>query len=175
MPAGRPRAQAPSRYAGSIAAVADWFRETLPTVQNWARDPAFPERTTTEGYDLLAVARWEDRRGPGRQEPTAGRESLADAELRKKVADADKAEMSRDRERGALIDRSVRDQDLLAVVESFVSALENLPPKVVPLLTAARGHQEIDTILRDHIRTMRIQLAAKHSPRAVETTSEESE
>ena len=141
----------------TVTAVAAALGVTRSTVQAWLRQGA--PRGPGGRFDVKAIATWRaERDAPGPSEDREhwrGRRERAlalEAEQRLKVAS------------GELIAAAERDADLLAVVQSFVSALENLPPKVVPLLTAARGHGEIDTILRDHIRTMRIQLAAKHSP-----------
>lgn len=173
MPPGRPRAHAPSRFAGSAAAVAEWFGVSSPTVQQWLSQSDCPQRTE-EGYDLRALCRWDARRRELRRNRIDGSDSgeagetKEEAERRLKIAQADKAERERDQATGLLLERTEHERILLALIDSFVSGLETLPARVTPLLTAARGHQEIMTILQDHIRSLRIQLAAQHSPRPKE-------
>lgn len=58
-------------------------------------------------------------------------------------------------------------------VDSLVSALENPRGRVTQLWIGARSDQEIDQILLDHIRTMRIRLAVMHSPKPSEDASED--
>lgn len=160
---GRPRAEAPSRFAPTLGATARWFEVSQQTISTWQAIEGCPQRTE-EGYDLRAICRWQAQRDRRAATTVEGKESHEEADRRKKIADADRSEMARDRESGTLLLKTDHDADLMALIDSFVSGLENLPPKVVPLLTAARGHQEIDQILRDHIRALRIQLAAQHSP-----------
>ena len=153
----------------TIVALAARLGVHRSTAQAWLRAGA--PRRPDGAFDVAAVAAWRDER----DRAAAGGADREHWRTRRERAAALRSEAALAQERGELIPRAERDADLLAVVQSFVSALENLPPRVVPLLVAARGHQEIDTILRDHVRTLRIQLAAKHAPRPPEETASEAD
>jgi phage terminase Nu1 subunit (DNA packaging protein) len=167
------RRQRAVRVVDSIAAVAEFAGVTVPSASAWFERgaPTLPD----EHYDLWAIAQWHAQNssrsdgGAGADDATAP--NRAQWEVRRVRASALEAEQRLDLARGRVIPRTEHDRTLFALIDSFVSALENLPPKVSPLLTAARGHHEVDQILRDHIRTMRIQLVAKHSPEPRDVTA----
>ncbi len=140
--------------ATSLAALLSVARSTI---HGWVAE-GMPRRPDG-GFDLDAVEAWRVQRA-GADDDT----DRAYWRARREKAEALAAEDRLAQTRGDLMPRAQRDRDLLSVVESFVAALDALPSTVVPSLTAARGRDEIDQLLRDHIRTMRIQLAAKHSP-----------
>lgn len=151
---------------------------TVPSASAWFERGA---PVMADGrYDLWAVACWHaencGRRGGGAEgqevssSVAGGDESDGDGgsranwDLRRVRAAALTAELKLKEARRVVISRAEHDEFVYGIVDSFVIALENMPPRITPLLVAARGYQEIDRILRDHVRAMRIQLAAKHSP-----------
>lgn len=182
-----------TRIVDSIAAVAQFASVTVPSASAWFERGA--PRTADGRYDLWEIARWHAENcarrpgaGPGagpsaqaaadadprmldaaEADDAAGAigpdETRSEWELRRVRAAALTAELRLQEARGEVVSRAQYDDAMFVVIDSFVSALENMPGRVTPLLVAARGYQEIDTILRDHIRTMRVQLAAMHSPK----------
>lgn len=164
---GRPRAEAPSRYAQSIGATARWFDVALQTVHAWLQIEGCPQRTP-EGYDLRAICRWQAQRDRRTATSADGRESMEEAELRKKRADADRSEMARDKDRRALIAVAEHKRQRYVLIEHFVSQVDSLPGRVAPLLVAAKGYGEIEDILQRHVRAIRIQLGAMFSPKPKE-------
>lgn len=120
-----------------------WF---LPAVESWLAARA----ANDEGEDQESMAAWK---------------------LRKERAAALKAERELALVDSTLVPRTEMDRVQVGLVESFVSSLDALPSKVGPLLAGARSPAEMDQILRDHVRALRIQLAAKHSPKPAEVTT----
>lgn len=137
------------------------------TLEQWIAKglPRNPDGT----WYLDAVESWAAARAS--DEGGAAQGSLAQWKLRRERAAALRAESELAREQRDLIPRADVERMQLGIVESFVSALENLPAKVVPLLLGARTHTEMEDVLRNHVRMLRIQLAAKHSPKPTEVTT----
>lgn len=126
-------------------------------------------RNADGSYHVAAVEAWAAARSDTEGAVADG--SLAQWKLRRERAAALRAESELAREQRDLIPRAAVERMQLGIVESFVSALENLPAKVVPLLLGARTHTEMEDVLRNHVRMLRIQLAAKHSPKPTEVTT----
>lgn len=82
---------------------------------------------------------------------------------RKARADALRAEDALARERGRLIPRADVERMQVEWVDQLVTALEALPPKLTPLLVAARGHAEVEATLTQYCRSLRVQLSAQCS------------
>jgi len=127
------------------------------TIRNWT-DKGMP-REPDGSFALGDVEAWLAERDDGTDE------GLTYWRIRKERSAALRGEAELARQRGELISRTEHDAAISSLIESFVSGLENLPPKVTPLLVGARGYQEILNLLVDHIRSLRVQLAAKHAPR----------
>ena len=179
------RARRATRIVDSLAAVAEFAGVAVPSAAAWFERGA--PRTADGRYDLWEIARWHAE-NVGRRSAEAGEaggqaieeagsadgatgsaaagaeDTRAGWELRRLRAIAQTAELQLQRARGEVIPRTDHDAIVFAVVDSFVSGLEQMPARVVPLLVGARGYQEMDQIVRDQIRSLRIQLAAKHSP-----------
>jgi phage terminase Nu1 subunit (DNA packaging protein) len=176
---GRRTPRAP-RIVDSLAAVAEFAGVTVQSVSAWFERGA---PVTEDGrYDLWEIARWHARNLTPRPYPDTselGNEdaSTTDDDADADLADSDRADWSIRRVRaaaltaelrlseaeGRVITRTAHDAAVYELVDTFVSALEVMPHRVTPMLLAARGHQEIDQVLSDHIRAMRIQLVAKLS------------
>lgn len=181
---GGRRSPRATRIVDSLAAVAEFAGVTVQSVCAWFERGA---PVTDDGtYDLFwEIARWhattsqvecavvgtsltdldtEDHADDGSDDddldgiPDVRR---SDWTIRRVRAAALTAELKLKEATGAVIPITDHHNAIFAVVDSFVSALENLPPRVTPLLAGARDYQEINTILRDHIRAMRIQLAGE--------------
>jgi len=127
------------------------------TIRNWT-DKGMP-REPDGSFEVDDVERWLAERDDGTDE------GLTYWRIRKERSAALRGEAELARQQGELISRTEHDAAISSLIESFVSGLEGLPRRVAPLLVACRGYKEIDEILRDHIRSLRIQLSVKHAPR----------
>lgn len=166
-----------TRIVDSLAAVAEFAGVTVQSASAWFERgaPVLPDGR----YDLWEIARWhaDNIAGrvsagavePGYQDddeddaPDAPDGQPSDWRIRRMRADALAAELRLNEATRAVIPRTEHERSQVELVASFVSALDNMPPKVIPLLLGARTYTEFETVLRDHIRAMRIQLVAKHS------------
>lgn len=155
------REKVPPRVVSQQGTVAAWFAIAQPTVSSWLKKGA---PVLSDGsYDLLELARWEAiRRNKGVSGDTE--ESKEDAERRKTIALANKAELDVAARRAELVPIEQHRSERLAIIDSFCSSLEQLPSKLAPLLAGASTYEEIIAQLHAYARSMRVQLAAKHSP-----------
>src|SRR5574343_51162 len=119
----------------------------------------------TEGVMPANVARREqlaEQRGLPAQPPEdletaeiAGLEALGvatkRAALRKLQAEADRAQMERDLQRGNLIERAAVQKDLADAVAVILNAAETLPDRLAPVLTGVPEQSTVRAILRDEV------------------------
>lgn len=147
----------------TVSALAKRLGVHRATVSAWQRE-GMP-RLDAGGFDVGAVEAWLASRGDDAEK----RADLTAWRTRRERANALRAERELAREARDLIARAEVERMQLGLVESFVSAIENLPAKVVPLLLGARTHTEMEDVLRNHVRMLRIQLTAKHSPKPAES------
>ena len=143
------------------ATVADLARELgvhRATASDWVRAGA--PRNPDGSFDVGTVERWRAER----ERVRGGKGDLAAWRTRRERATALRAERELAREGAKLIPRAEHERMQVELVGAFVDALDAAPAKITPLLVAARGHSEVETILREHFRAVRIQLAAKFSP-----------
>ena len=148
------------RVVDSLAAVAEFAGVTLPSASAWFERgaPVMPDGR----YDLWEIARWYAT-AHASPDTEADGVSKSQWEARRVRATALEAEQRLAVSQGTVMPRAEHDRFVHELVDSFVSSLEIFPHRVAPLLVAARGYEEINQILEDHIRWMRIQLAAKHA------------
>lgn len=71
--------------------------------------------------------------------------------MRKLKAEADRAEMDRDRLRGELIERREVQKDLADAVAVILNAAETLPDRLAPVLTGVAEQTTVRAILRDEV------------------------
>ena len=73
------------------------------------------------------------------------------AALRKLQAEADRAQMERDVQRGNLIERRDVAKDLADAVAVILNAAETLPDRLAPVLTGVAEQSTVRAILRDEV------------------------
>jgi hypothetical protein len=71
--------------------------------------------------------------------------------LRKLQAEADRAQMQRDLERGDLVERKAVRKDLTDAVAVILNAAETLPDRLAPILTGVAEQSTVRAILRDEV------------------------
>jgi hypothetical protein len=118
----------------------------------------------------MAIAQWAVK-DAGKSE---GEESKEEAERRRVIALANKAELDVAERKSELVPISQHRAERLAIIDSFSSSIEQMPSKLAPLIAGAGTYEAIVAQLQAYARSMRVQLAAKHSP-PVESTTEDRE
>lgn len=139
---------------------------TESTLCRWFSQGA-PRRP--DGVDVQSIHDWRAQQS----DPRDGSDR-AYWRQRRERADALAAEDRLAAARRHLIARTEHDDALMQLVDAFVSTLDNLPARCVPLLLGARGHEEMMRVLHDHCRHCRgarIQLAARFSSKESDNVS----
>lgn len=144
--------------AATVTELATALGVNRGTVHEWLR--AGLPRNPDGSFDVGTVERWRAER----ERVRGGKGDLAAWRTRRERANALRAERELAREGAKLILRAEHERMQVELVGAFVDALDSAPAKITSLLVAARGHSEIESILREHFRGLRIQLAAKYSP-----------
>lgn len=83
------------------------------------------------------------------------------AALRKLQAEADRAQMQRDLERGDLVERKEVKKDLTDAVAVILNAAETLPDRLAPLLTGVAEQSTVRAILRDEVEQFLAQVSER--------------
>jgi hypothetical protein len=81
--------------------------------------------------------------------------------LRKLQAEADRAQMQRDLERGDLIERKAVRKDMTDAVAVILNAAETLPDRLAPLLTGVAEQSTVRAILRDEVEQFLAQVSER--------------
>jgi transcriptional regulator with XRE-family HTH domain len=173
------------------------MRVNRSTVTRWKRDQrlaltedgridvqaSLRKLTATEGVLPAHIARREqlaEQRAapepPAEDEPKEaeieGMEAIGiatkRAALRKLQAEADRAQMERDLQRGNLIERREVAKDLADAVAVILNAAETLPDRLAPVLTGVAEQSTVRAILRDEVE----QLLATVSERLVQVVKQ---
>jgi hypothetical protein len=81
--------------------------------------------------------------------------------LRKLQAEADRAQMQRDLERGDLVERKAVRKDLTDAVAVILNAAETLPDRLAPILTGVAEQSTVRAILRDEVEQFLAQVSER--------------
>lgn len=149
----------------SLADMAKLCSTPIDTVRKWPSQGCPLERRVVNGtarpmFNPTAVKEWLAARGgvKGRGRPSAldgaagdVKERLALAELRKKLAQAERAEMDLAARKGKLLDAGEVEQGRLARIAIAKATLLSLPARVAPVLEG-RGAREIEAELDAEMR-----------------------
>jgi pyruvate/2-oxoglutarate dehydrogenase complex dihydrolipoamide acyltransferase (E2) component len=88
---------------------------------------------------------------PPEKKPRAERSKFSDYRTRKMLADAELAEMERDKIRGTLVQLDTVRAAGVEVGTALRAALENLPDQLAPLVAAVADEERCRQILQDHL------------------------
>ena len=100
-------------------------------------------------------------RAPAEKKPRAERSKFSDYRTRKMLADAELAEMERDKIRGTLVQLDTVRAAGVEVGTALRAALENLPDQLAPLVAAVADEERCRQILQDHLEAILKEASAK--------------
>jgi len=98
---------------------------------------------------------------PPEKKPRAERSKFSDYRTRKMLADAELAEMERDKIRGTLVQLDTVRAAGVEVGTALRAALENMPDQLAPLVAATMDEDRCRQILQDHLEAILKEAGAK--------------